>query len=217
MFEDTIERVGQFLQLAIVIAQQLPRDILDSREKTQRLIDAPGVWGPRLRLTFGEEGLPAQSPKSEIVEEVRTQPAVPAYPAVGEVFELTLDGDAPENQPLQIVKDCGYTGKWRHNGCTVKGKQTRRFKLAQAGYQLNLDGVKAALPASGSVEGQWIKAFKAAYPQPDGNGPIGIADASWANPNSLADFPIVLSVGDLSFRWTAFGHVASWRWLVPAE
>ena len=162
----------------------------------------------------------ARPPKPEeevVVEEVSPQPAVPAYPAVGEVFELTLDGDAPENQPLQIVKDCGYTGNGRHNGRTVKGKQTRRFKLAQAGYQSNLDGVKAALPASGSVEGQWIKAFKAAYPQPDGNGPIGIADASWVSPLSGTSFSVVYSDGGLDFRWTGDVHDANWRWLVPAE
>ena len=209
-FEDTIERVGQFLQLAIVIAQQLPRDILDSREKTQRLIDVPGEWGPRLRLTFGES-------QPEVEAELAEQPTVPSYPAVGEIFELTLDGDAPENQPLQIVRDCGYTGKWRHNGRTVKGKQTRRFKFAQAGYQPNLDGVKSALPTSGSVEGQWIKAFKAAYPQSDGNGPVGIADASWIYPPVGADFPVVLTDGDLDFYWAGYGQGADWRWLVPAE
>ena len=210
MFEDTIERVGQFLQLAIVIAQQLPRDILDSREKTQRLIDVPGEWGPRLRLTFGETEARSQP-------EAEEQSAVPVYPAVGEIFELTLDGDAPENQPLQIVRDCGYTGKWRHNGRTVKGKQTRRFKFAQAGYQPNLDGVKSALPTSGSVEGQWIKAFKAAYPQPDGNGPVGIADASWVNPRDDANFPFVSTDGSLNFCWADDVQDAFWRWLVPAE
>ncbi len=142
---------------------------------------------------------------------------VPAYPAVGEVFELTLDGDVPENQPLQMVKDCGCTGKWRHNGRTVKGKQTRRYKLAQAGYQPNLDGVKAALPASGSVEGQWIKAFKAAYPHPDDNGPIGIADASWVDPAGGAHFPCVYADRGLDFDWAGIIRVVSWRWLVPAE
>jgi hypothetical protein len=156
-------------------------------------------------------------PEDEVVEEVSSQPAVPTYPAIGEVFELTLDGDVPENQPLQIVKDCGYTGKWRHNGRTVKGKQTRRFKFAQAGYQPNLDGVKAALPTSGSVEGQWIKAFKAAYPQPDGNGPIGIADASWILPLGVAYFPVVYTDGYLGFGWADNDRDARWRWLVPAE
>ncbi len=156
-------------------------------------------------------------PEEEVVEEAPPQPVVPAYPVIGEVFELTLDGDAPENQPFQIVKDCGYTGKWRHNGRTVKGKQTRRFKFAQAGYQPNLDGVKSALPTSGSVEGQWIKAFKAAYPQPDGNGPVGIADASWVRPLVDADFPIVSTDGSLSFRWAGDVQGAVWRWLVPAE
>lgn len=156
-------------------------------------------------------------PEEEAVEEAPSQPAVPAYPAIGEVFELTLDGDAPENQPLQIVRDCGYTGKWRHNGRTVKGKQTRRFKLAQAGYQPNLAGVKSALTRSGSVEGQWIKAFKAAYPQPDGNGPVGIVDSSWFRPYDDAFFPIVVTDGTLRFRWTGRDHYAIWRWLVPAE
>lgn len=135
------------------------------------------------------------------------------------MFELTLDGDAPENQPLQIVRDCGYTGKWGHNGPKVKGKgkQTRRFKLAQAGYQPNLDGVKAALPASGSVEGQWIKAFKAAYPQPDGQGPIGIADASWVDPSGNARFPVVSTDGSPYFGWAGVGRDACWRWLVAVK
>lgn len=156
-------------------------------------------------------------PEEEVVEEAPIQPTVPAYPAVGEVFELTLDGDAPENQPLQIVKDCGYAGKWRHNGRTVKGKQTRRFKFAQAGYQPNLDGVKATLPASGSVEGQWIKAFKAVYSRPDGNGPIGIADASWVSPGGGARFPFVDTGGGLLFGWAGHDLGGRWRWLVAAE
>lgn len=213
MFEDTFERIGQFFQLAVVIAQQLPRDILDSREKIQDLIDNPGGWGPRLRFTFGEIKLQLQ-PKAETAAEERTP--VPAYPAIGEVFKLTINGDAPENQPLQMVRDFGYTGEWRHNGPKVEGKQTRRFKLAQACYQPNLDGVKSALPGSTAVEGQWIKAFKAAYPQPDGNGSIGIADASWFNPRDVARFPVVSTGGSLDFGWAGRDRGVYWRWLVPA-
>ena len=168
-------------------------------------------------LKTGQDLALVQPKAEQEMEQASFEPAVPAYPAIGEVFELTLDSNVPENQPLQIVRDCGYTGKWRHNGRTVKGKQTRRFKFAQAGYQPDLDGVKAALPTSGSVEGQWIKAFKAAYPQPDGNGPVGIADASWFNPSGGVYFPIVDTDGRLNFYWADNDQDANWRWLVPAE
>ena len=148
-------------------------------------------------------------------------PMVPAYPPDGEAFELTLDGDAPENQPLQIVRDWGYdSSKWRHKGPKVKGKHTQRYQLVRAGYmyQSNLDEAKAALPGSGTVvEGQWINAFNAAYPQPDGNGPAGIADASWLDPNGVPCFPMVNSKGFIQFRWARSGLVANWRWIVPAE
>lgn len=60
MFEDTFARIGQFFQLAVVIAQQLPRDLLESREQTQHLIDNPGEWGPRLRETFAENAQPKE-------------------------------------------------------------------------------------------------------------------------------------------------------------
>ena len=186
--------------------------LFDSVE--QQLLDLP-------RLTVQEIVKRGTSRYQELHQQVVNtlieEFGIPVYPNVGEIFELTLDGDAPENQPLQMVRDFGYTGKWRHNGPKVKGKQTRRFKLAQAGYQPNLDGVKSALPGSGSVEGQWIKAFKAAYPQPDGKGPIGIADASWVGPDGGASFPIVDSDGVLYFHWAAFDRGDSWRWLVPAE
>lgn len=82
MFEDTFERIGQFFQLAVVIAQQLPRDILDSREKIQHQIDNPGEWGPRLRSAFTTEtvvGASAPKPK-ELVEDlgwIEIDPTVP--------------------------------------------------------------------------------------------------------------------------------------------
>ena len=57
-----------------------------------------------------------------------------AHYAEGEVFEMTLNGDAPENQPLEMVRRDGYTGRWTHNGPKVSGRQTRRFKLDVIGY-----------------------------------------------------------------------------------
>lgn len=70
-FGDTFERISQFFQLAVVIAQQLPRDLLESRDRTQHLIDSPGDWGPRLRETFAEKVQPRAvdvSAKEEVEE-----------------------------------------------------------------------------------------------------------------------------------------------------
>jgi hypothetical protein len=155
-------------------------------------------------------------PETETVEE---QPAVPAYPKVGEVFELALDGDAPENQPLEIVRSFGYNPEgWRHKGPKVAGKQTRRFKLVQVGYCSNMDVVRERLKAHGeNLEGQWMKAFKVAYPQPDGNGPVGVADASWVPPYGVANFPIVDTGGDPHFSWAGLARDAHWRWLVAVK
>lgn len=158
-------------------------------------------------------------PEEEVVEEVPAQPVVPAYPQVGEVFELTFDGDAPENQPLEIVRYFGYNPEgWKHKGLRVGGKQTCRFKLVQVGYCRNLDEVKERLKKYGKIPGgQWLKAFKMAYPQPDGNGPIGVADSSWVNPDGLARFPVVGSGGDLRFGWAGVARGDRWRWLVAVE
>src|SRR5579863_5445427 len=88
------------------------------------------------------------------------------YPKVGEVFELALDGDAPENQPLEMVDSFGYNpAGWSHKGPKVSGRQTRRFKFVQVGYCSNVDKIKEQSSAHGEIpEGQWINAFKAAYP-----------------------------------------------------
>ena len=156
-------------------------------------------------------------PEEETVEEV---PAVPAYPKVGEIFELSFDGDVPENQPLEIVRYFGYDPDdgWKHKGLRVGGKQTCRFKLVQVGYCRNLDEVKERLKAHGkNPGGQWMKAFKMAYPQPDGNGPIGIADASWVDPRGRARFPMVFSGGDLCLLWADIDQGGDWRWLVAVE
>ena len=141
------------------------------------------------------------------------------YPKEGEAFELTLDGDAPENAPLEVVRSFGYdpTG-WSHNGPTVTGKQTRQFMLVGIGYQPNLAAAKSALEAKygPTPEGQWMKAFKDAYPEANGVNPVGVADASWVLPNGCAYFPFVSSGGKPYFRWTVSYLVEGWLWLVPA-
>ena len=136
----------------------------------------------------------------------------PTYPAVGEVFELMLDGDA--HSPLEMVQRDGYSGNWKHKGPVVKGRHTRRFKLVQVGYCRNLDEVRQKLVAHGEIpEGQWREAFKAAYPNPDGKGPIGFADPSWLDSHDVASFPYVYSLGSSFFRWAVSDRSGRWRWL----
>lgn len=142
-----------------------------------------------------------------------------AYPRDGEVFELTLRGDAPENHPLVMVEctEGGPTG-WRHNGPMVTGQLTRRFKLVRVGGDCpNFQAVQEGLEAYGQHEGQWIMAFRADFSQPDGRGPIGVADASWMSPYGNAHFPYVRTDGRLNFRKAHERQSARWRWLVPAE
>lgn len=140
------------------------------------------------------------------------------HPPVSEIFELTLDGDLPENQPLEMVRRDGYSGTWKHNGPVVKGVQTRRFKIVQIGYCRTFDEVQTKLIQHGKIpEGQWRQAYKTAYPKPDGNGPIGIADSSWVLPNGRACFPYVLTDGYSDFCWTDHAFNDFWRWLVEVS
>ncbi len=141
------------------------------------------------------------------------------YPQVGEVIELTLNGDDPKNVPLGMVRDFGYySDGWKHKGKTVTGTQTRRFMLVKVGYQSNLAEARKALETAHgpTPEGQWLQAFRAEYPTPDGNGPVGIADSAWAGPRGYADFPFVGSNGRPRFGWPGRGLREAWRWLVPA-
>lgn len=151
-------------------------------------------------------------------EPARPAAVVLAYPAMGEIFELTLDGDVPEHQSLEMVRRDGYGGKWRHDGPVVQGKQTRRFKLVQIGYCRTFDEVLEKLAKYGKIpEGQWREAFRVAYPKPDGDGPIGIADFSWVNPHGYAHFPYVRADGHSYFHWADDDFYESWRWLVEVS
>lgn len=140
------------------------------------------------------------------------------YPADGEEFELTLDGDNLATDPIAMVRHDGYNQpeSWKYKGKKLMtGKLTGSFKLVSVGYCPDLDDVRQKLTQHGEVpEGQWREAFKASYPKPDGDGPVGIADPSWVNPNGGAFFPYVDSGGGSRFGWTGSGFDDDWRWLV---
>lgn len=134
--------------------------------------------------------------------------------ADGVEFEMTLAGDAPKNQPLEMVKRDGYTGQWKHNGQMVNGTQTHRFKWVAIGYQPNFAAVLTALAPHGAIpEGQWREAVKQMF-EPDGEHFHGIADPSWTHPNGRARFPYVSSDGDSGFDWADVDFGDDWRWLV---
>lgn len=142
------------------------------------------------------------------------------YPPVGEVFELTLDGDDPANDPIEMVRQDGHgeSQKWEFRGRRVVGVQIRHFKLVQIGYQPNFEAVLRELGMHGTIpEGQWREAFKVNY-ETDGKGPVGIADSFWVDPDGDANFPYVSTVGRSLFYWTAraFDDVC-WRWLVAVS
>jgi hypothetical protein len=150
------------------------------------------------------------------------------YPEIGEVFELTLDGDAPENQPLAIAREApGFSeGDWRHIGKTIKGIQTRKFMLNRLDEDCyDLDELRQKLAARGKTpEGQWLKAFKAKYPYPDRDGPVGakaivgVADPSWVSPNGIVFLPCVRTDdGCLSLISTPSVFLEGERWLVEVE
>lgn len=141
-------------------------------------------------------------------------------PAVGVEFELTLDFEATENDPIEMVRRDEYSSpeEWQFTGKKASGVQTRRFKLVRVGPCGNFNEVREKLAQYGEVpEGQWLQAFMAVYPKPDGNGPIGFADPSWVSPGGRAYFPCVGSDGGSRFDWVGREYGESWRWLVLAS
>ena len=198
---------GAFVEFVKQVIGDLPRDISD---------DECRRWGGRdEELTRVLRA--ALMPDEQV--EASDQPSSRNWPVVGEVFELTLDFDAPENDPVQMVRADGYSNseKWKHAGTKPAGVQTRRFKLVEIGYQPSFDEVKAALAKHGPTpEGQWRNALKEKFPSPPGR-PVGIADASWVAPDGNAYFPCVSGDGSSVFYWAArdFGEV--WLWLVEVK
>ncbi|MBI2552311.1 hypothetical protein HYW17_03385 [Candidatus Uhrbacteria bacterium] len=139
---------------------------------------------------------------------------LPHYPQ-GEVFELTLDGGAPENHPLVMVQDEPRAGEWKHSGPTIQGTPTQRFRWVAIGHRPTFADVRIMLKTCGKIpEGQWREAVARTF-APDGQHPRGIADASWIDPRGLPFFPFVDAYGGGSRVREAYGDfVVSWLWLI---
>ena len=96
----------------------------------------------------------------------------------------------------------------------MRGIQARRFKWVSVGYCRTFDELIRKLTTCGDIpEGQWREAVKVMF-EPDDEHPRGIADSSWVDPDSYADFPYVDANGDSNFAWTGIDFRGDWRWLV---
>jgi hypothetical protein len=137
------------------------------------------------------------------------------YPKTGEVFELTLNPNAPENTPLGIIN---LPETWKHNGKVVTSKETKLFMLVSIRSWFCLAQARCELEDlyGPTPEGQWIKAFKGAYPVTDFNKSVYIADGSWIHQSGDAYYPCVNQIGELSLRCAKSVTSREW-WLVEVK
>ncbi len=141
---------------------------------------------------------------------------IATYPADGVPFDLAIE-------PFPGIDLVGRFGcdnqqEWKFNGREILEPQTKKFMLVSIGYQPNWEAVKTALLKYGAIpEGQWCDAFKKAFPQPDGKGLVGVADASWVSPRGSALFPYIHADGVPHFDWAGLDFGAGWRFLVLAQ
>lgn len=190
----------------LTLATRLTPDEFQARHRWLALLTDPKFDTAQLPPVMGES------------EESETPPVpqLPEYPAPGVEFDLTLDGDARENQPLAMVSGDGYGGGWKHKGPVVKGTQTRRFKFVEIGYQPNWNSVVGELGKHGKIpEGQWREAVKKTYRT--NRLSMGVADASWSDPGDSRNFPMVHVIGGSDFHWTDVEFSESWVWLVEVS
>lgn len=203
---------GRVLEFALTVARNAPRDL------PSEIMDAWDGNGEEMKRRLSDALASGPSIEEPPKVEELVEPFIPSYPANGVEFELTLEGDAVDS--MEMVKSQSV---WKYRGKRVKGIHTRRFKLVSIGDCPDLDEVRKKLAAHGEIpEGQWRVPFKAAF-KSDANGPVGIADPSWAslcrdaynNRVFHVHFPFVW--GDASSYIENFNLGVSWRWLVEVR
>lgn len=144
--------------------------------------------------------------------------AVPAL--IESTFNLSLKSGINGLEFVRLF--AGYHPEgWSYSGKAMTGLLTRRFKLMGAGKWDELDEVRNELIKEGYIpQGQWLLAFRKAYPENEGHGPVGIADPSWAGPGGHVLFPVLhpkYKTWRPDFDWAGYHHFhrrANWRWLV---
>ncbi|MDP2587789.1 MAG: hypothetical protein Q8P33_03380 [bacterium] len=199
----------QFREFSAAVIRWLPD--LDS-VIAQSWIDDQGAL--RDFLQGLDRGGKSETPSVTVKEATIAQPKA-VYPSIGEVFELTLE----PVKALEMVKSDGYNPEgWQFRGKEITKPETRKFKLVQVGYCDSFEQLQKKLKKHGkSPQGQWREAYKKAFPEPDGQGPVGFADPSWLSPDRRARFPFVRTGGASVFFCADYGFHEYWRWVVEVE
>lgn len=140
-------------------------------------------------------------------------------PAVGEVFEMTIDGGAPWNNPVAMLRADGYAPDWQFVGREITGVQTRRFKLETVQGCSNLKEILEVLAGKGKApEGQWRVPFSEKYKLNNLGEQLGVSDASWINEYGEAHFPFLTNLQS-GFHWAEDIRRGGkgWLWLIEIE
>lgn len=161
-------------------------------------------------------------------EEEKEPSAARVLPGPSESFELTLDADNPQNQPLALILSCRSVvpvGHYKYEGPVIKGVMTRSFRFVEVEGSNTVQGLREAISVYGRIpEMQWCGALKGHFPK--GVRSLSIADFSVTNPLGDSEFPTFslpepkwFFPGGLNFSWSnwALGTNTGWKWLVEVE
>lgn len=142
-------------------------------------------------------------------------PAPATYPADGVPFDLTMTVTPDPFTMLYADNVPMNPDRWRYFGVGVIVPATRRLQLVRVGDCGDSRELRRRLLTRGGLpSGLWRRAFKAAFPRPDGKGPIGIFDPTWEPPGGTAHFPYVRNDGTGGFYDTNEKYSNWWRWLI---
>lgn len=148
---------------------------------------------------------------------IRSLAGLLSRPEIGEVFELSIDGNVLWSDPLKMLYYDGYDEKkWGFCGNYIQGVQTRRFKLFPAERCSNLDQVIKILRQHGKIpEGQWRVPFAEKYSMRNPKEMFGISDPSWIDEYGDAHFPCLTIQQSLFHRADDIRRQGEgWLWLV---
>lgn len=155
---------------------------------------------------------------------IEPKPKIITVPGIEVPFELTLKAPIQGLRLLELF-GCDTQG-WDYKGPVMTGPLTRKFMLVSVGKSSYLPTVICRLTAwPNETQGQWLEAFRRAYPQNDGQGPIGVADPSWivlhtANGDNQKYFPRLLPAArgwDPYFSYLSLNDEVEWRWLIELK